>query len=43
VGLPVARLLVEQSGETLTADSGAGQGTTFVALLPRYDLEDYLL
>jgi signal transduction histidine kinase len=43
VGLPVAKLLVEQSGGTLTADSGAGQGTTFVALLPRYDFEDYLL
>jgi signal transduction histidine kinase len=43
VGLAVAKLLVEQSGGTLTADSGAGQGTTFVALLPRYDLRDYLL
>jgi signal transduction histidine kinase len=43
VGLPVAKLLVEQSGGTLTADSGAGPGTTFVAVLPRFDLEDYLI
>jgi signal transduction histidine kinase len=42
VGLAVVRLLVEQSGGTLAADSGVGQGTTFVAVLPRYDLEDYL-
>ncbi len=42
VGLAVVRLLVEQSGGTLTADSGAGQGTTIVAVLPRYDLDDYL-
>ncbi len=43
VGLPVVKLLVEQSGGTLTADSGEGQGTTLVAVLPRYDAEDYLL
>lgn len=42
VGLAVVKLLVEQSGGTLTADSGAGQGTTFVVVLPRYDLADYL-
>ena len=42
VGLAVVKLLVEQSGGTLTADSGEGQGTSFVALLPRYDLEDFL-
>ena len=42
VGLAVVKLLVEQSGGTLAADSGPGQGTTFVAVLPRYDLEDYL-
>jgi signal transduction histidine kinase len=42
VGLAVVKLLVEQSGGALTADSGQGQGTSFVALLPRYDLEDYL-
>lgn len=42
VGLAVVKLLVEQSGGTLTLDSGAGQGTTVVALLPRYDVADYL-
>jgi signal transduction histidine kinase len=43
VGLAVVKLLVEQSGGTLTADSGEGQGSSFVAVLPRYDVEDYLL
>lgn len=43
VGLAVVRMLVEQSGGTLTVDSGGNQGTTFVAVLPRYDLDDYLL
>lgn len=42
VGLAVVKLLVEQSGGTLTANSGEGQGTTFVAVLPRYDVEDFL-
>ena len=42
VGLAVVKLLVEQSGGTLSADSGEGQGTTFVAILPRYDVDDYL-
>jgi signal transduction histidine kinase len=42
VGLAVVKLLVEQSGGTLTGDSGEGQGTTFVAVLPRYDLDDFL-
>jgi signal transduction histidine kinase len=42
VGLAVVRLLVEQSGGTLTVDSAAGQGTTFVVTLPRYALEDFL-
>lgn len=42
-GLPVVKLLVEQSGGALTVDSGEGQGTTFVALLPRYDVNDFLL
>jgi hypothetical protein len=35
--------VVKQSGGTLTADSGAGQGSTLVALLPGYDVNDYLL
>jgi signal transduction histidine kinase len=42
VGLPVAKLLVEQSGGTLTVTSGEGQGATFVAVLPRFDVDDYL-
>jgi signal transduction histidine kinase len=42
VGLAVVKLLVEQSGGTLTVDSGAGQGTTFVVVLPRYHVDDYL-
>jgi signal transduction histidine kinase len=43
VGLAVVKLLVERSGGTLTVDSGEGQGTTFVAALPRYELDDYLV
>jgi len=42
VGLGVVKLLVEQSGGSLTVDSGEGQGTTFVVVLPRYDVADYL-
>jgi len=42
VGLAVVKLLVEQSGGTLTMDSAEGQGTTVVAVLPRYDLDDFL-
>ena len=42
VGLAVVKMLVEQSGGTMTADSGEGQGATFVAILPRYDVDDYL-
>jgi signal transduction histidine kinase len=42
VGLAIVKLLVEQSGGTLTLDSGEGQGTTVVAVLPRYDATDYL-
>jgi signal transduction histidine kinase len=43
VGLAVVKMLVEQSGGTLTVDSGEGHGTTFVAVLPRYDVDDYLV
>jgi signal transduction histidine kinase len=43
VGLAIVKLLIEQSGGTLEVDSGAGQGTTFVAVLPRYSVDDYLL
>lgn len=42
VGLAAVKWLVEQSGGTLTVDSGQGQGSTFVAVLPRYDEHDYL-
>jgi signal transduction histidine kinase len=42
VGLAVVNMLVEQSGGTLTVDSGEGQGSTFVVVLPRYDVDDYL-
>jgi len=42
VGLAVVKLLVEQSGGTLTVDSGEGQGTTFTVFLPVYDLDDHL-
>lgn len=42
VGLPVVRLLVEQSGGTLAVRSEEGRGTDFVLTLPRYDLADFL-
>jgi signal transduction histidine kinase len=42
VGMAVVKLLVEQSGGSLTVDSGAGQGTTFFVMLPRYEMDDYL-
>lgn len=42
VGLAVVRLLVEQSGGSLTVSCGEGQGSTFVAFLPRYDVDDFL-
>lgn len=42
VGLAVVKQLVEQSGGSLAVDSGVGQGSTFVATLPRYDVADYL-
>jgi signal transduction histidine kinase len=42
VGLPVVRLLVEQSGGSLTVQSEPGRGTDFVLVLPRYDIADYL-
>ena len=42
VGLAVVKLLVEQSGGTLTVDSSTGQGTSVVVELPRYDVTDYI-
>jgi signal transduction histidine kinase len=42
VGLAVVKLLVEQSGGTLSVESEAGKGTSFVVVLPRYDAGDHL-
>jgi signal transduction histidine kinase len=42
VGLAVAKLLVEQSGGALTSDSNDGQGVSIVAILPRFDVDDFL-
>jgi signal transduction histidine kinase len=42
VGLPVVKLLIEQSGGSLHVESSEGKGSQFVAMLPRYDLGDYL-
>lgn len=42
VGLAVVKLLVEQSGGTLTAESNLGQGSTVVVVLPRYEVDDFL-
>ncbi len=42
VGLAVVKLLVEQSGGRLTMESGEGQGTSFLVVLPRYEVDDYL-
>lgn len=42
VGLSVVKVLVDQSGGSLTTYSDGGQGTTHVVVLPRYDLADFL-
>lgn len=42
VGLPVVKMLVEQSGGTLAVECGEGQGATFTLVLPRYEVDDYL-
>jgi signal transduction histidine kinase len=42
VGLAVVKLLVEQSGGTLTAESNEGSGTTMTVTLPYYDVDDFL-
>ncbi len=41
-GVAVVKMLVEQSGGTMTAGPRDGRGTEFVLTLPRYDLLDYL-
>jgi signal transduction histidine kinase len=43
VGLAVVKFLVEQSGGALAVNSGEGCGTTFTFVLPRFELDDYLL
>lgn len=42
VGLAVVKLLVEQSGGTVTVDSETRQGTSVVVVLPRYQIDDFL-
>jgi signal transduction histidine kinase len=42
VGLAIVKLLVEQSGGSLTVESLEGQGSSFLAILPRYDINDFL-
>jgi signal transduction histidine kinase len=40
--LAIVRLLVEQSGGTLTIEHSGKLGSTFLVVLPRYDLDDFL-
>jgi signal transduction histidine kinase len=42
VGLSVVRLLIEQSGGSLHIESDKGNGSQLVAILPRYDVGDYI-
>lgn len=42
VGLTVVRTLIQQSGGSLTVQSDENLGTCFLAVLPRYDVDDYL-
>jgi signal transduction histidine kinase len=42
VGIAVVKLLIEQSGGSLTVESGEGKGSSFIAVLPRYDVGDFL-
>jgi signal transduction histidine kinase len=42
VGLAVVKVLIEQSGGTLVRNGESGSGTSFVATLPRYDVDDFL-
>ncbi len=42
VGLAVVKLLIEESGGSLNVESGEGKGSNFTALLPRYDVGDFL-
>lgn len=42
VGLAVVKALVEQSGGSLTIESDKTLGTCVLAVLPRYDVDDFL-
>jgi signal transduction histidine kinase len=42
VGLAVVKLLIEQSGGTLSVESSEGQGTCVNATLPTFDVDDFL-
>jgi signal transduction histidine kinase len=42
VGLAVVKLLIEQSGGSLSVESGEGKGSNFMVSLPRYDVGDFL-
>jgi len=42
VGIAVVKLLIEQSGGSLTVESGEGKGSSFNAVLPRFDVGDFL-
>lgn len=42
VGVAIVKLLLDQSGGSLTVESGEGQGTSFVAVLPYYTIQDHL-
>ena len=43
MGLAVVKILVEQSGRALKIESEASRGTTVTALLPRFELDDFLI
>lgn len=43
VGLAAVKLLVVQSGGSLTVNSDEGQGSTFIAVLPKFDVDDFLI
>lgn len=42
VGLAIVKLLVEQSGGSFKADESDGQGAALVAILPRFDVGDFV-
>jgi signal transduction histidine kinase len=42
VGLAVVKLLLEQSGGSLSVESQEGSGTCFIAVLPRFDIDDFI-